>query len=74
MAIFHEGMLKLGMHKGRSDMKASKGGDKMFGKQHGGGEGVHTKLISSAMSGKMAPKFSETASKGKTKKLAGKSY
>ena len=69
MSTHWEGFVKQGMHKGRSDMKASKGGHKEFGKAHGGGEGVHTKLISSAMSGKMAPKFSETASKGKTKKM-----
>ena len=63
MAHFHEGMVKDGMAKGRSDHKAAKGGHHTFGKSGGGHGGLHTKLISSPMSPKMAPP--------KTAKMAG---
>lgn len=71
MAHFHEGMTQMGMHKGRADKKASKGGDKMFGKSNGGSEGVHTNLIASPMNTKFVPKIA-SAAKGMTHNQGGK--
>lgn len=73
MSVHWLGMVKSGMHKGRSDMKAMKGGDKTFGKSGGGQGGVSTKLLSSPMASNTATKFASTAAKGKTTKMAGKS-
>ena len=64
MAIFHEGMRKMGHHKGRSDHKASKGGHHTFGKSGGGHGGLHSKLIASPMSPKM-PAVAKGMGKGK---------
>jgi len=72
MAIFHYGMKKVGMNKGRSDSKASKGGHAMFGKSGGGQGGVHTKLMSSPMTPKMGPPKMTSAASGKTTRMAGK--
>ena len=71
MAIFHEGMHKMGMHKGRGDKKAAKGGHKLFGKSGGGEEGVHTSLIASPMNTKFVPKIA-SAAKGMTHNQGGK--
>ena len=66
MAIHHLGMLKEGHNRGRSDMKASKGGGK-FGKSGGGKGGLHSKLLSSPMSPGMTPKGGGKQLGGKTR-------
>ena len=74
MAIFHERMTKMGMHKGRGDGKAGKGGHALFGKSGGGAAGVTTKMFSTPMTAKMAPPKLASAAGGKSKQTARKGY
>ena len=67
-------MDKMGMNKGRSDSKASKGGHALFGKSGGGSGGVHTKMFSTPMTPKMAPPKLASAAGGKSKQTARKGY
>jgi len=59
MAVWHQGMDRAGQHEGRSDDKAAKGGDAVFGRSGGGSGGIHTDLIASATRPIAMPKAKE---------------
>ena len=56
MAVWHQGMDRAGQHEGRSDDKAAKGGDAVFGRSGGGAGGIHNDLMASATAPIALPK------------------